>query len=235
MVGSAWPRWHYIVAFDSGRLDDELHRPDEHETQQLRSFLNEDIHHWYNDRWKAKLAERPFDIRGAGGPMSTDTDAFVSFLKARLAEDEAAANATGNLRGPTPTGYRVFGVPGKLAYSTGRLLREVEARQWILARFEYRLTMQPDDAQGPEHWDDLTRHHYETLCDLAASYLTHPGYAAALGKLEARCPCGTDPCEWREICETPEEVADAIAAHLWNTRRRDLVQSEPAPPRMAEW
>ncbi|MFI7691751.1 hypothetical protein ACIBQ6_21970 [Nonomuraea sp. NPDC049655] len=64
VVGHAWPRWFYIVAFDSGRLDDEQHRPDEHETLLLRSFLDEYIEHWYNDRWKAKMAERPFDIDG---------------------------------------------------------------------------------------------------------------------------------------------------------------------------
>lgn len=64
VVGSAWPRWFYIVAFDSGRLDDEQHRPTDREARMLASFLEEYIAHWYNDRWKAKMAERPFDIDG---------------------------------------------------------------------------------------------------------------------------------------------------------------------------
>ena len=38
VVGSAWPHWAYIVAFDSGRLDDERTRPTEHETLLLRSY-----------------------------------------------------------------------------------------------------------------------------------------------------------------------------------------------------
>jgi hypothetical protein len=70
VVGHAWPRWNYIVAFDSGRLDDEQHRPTEHETRLLRSFLDEYIAHWYNDRWKEKLAERPFDIDGGANGVT---------------------------------------------------------------------------------------------------------------------------------------------------------------------
>ncbi|MFC4006587.1 hypothetical protein ACFOY2_05100 [Nonomuraea purpurea] len=65
VVGSPWPRWHYIVAFDSGRLDDEQqHRPTDREARMLASFLEEYIHHWYNATWQYKLAERPFDVDG---------------------------------------------------------------------------------------------------------------------------------------------------------------------------
>lgn len=63
-VGSPWPRWHYIVAFDTGRLDDEPQRPTDHEAQMLASFLQEYIDHWYNATWRHKLGERPFDIDG---------------------------------------------------------------------------------------------------------------------------------------------------------------------------
>jgi hypothetical protein len=64
VVGSAWPQWYYIVAFDSGRLDEENHRPTDLEAAQLRSFLDEYINHFYNASYKATLAERPFDIDG---------------------------------------------------------------------------------------------------------------------------------------------------------------------------
>jgi hypothetical protein len=70
VVGSAWQGWFYIVSLDSGRLDDDQHRPDEHEVRLLRSFLDEYIAHWYNDRWKAKMAERPFDIDGGANGVT---------------------------------------------------------------------------------------------------------------------------------------------------------------------
>jgi hypothetical protein len=70
VVGSAWPGWAYIVAFDSGRLDDEHHRPNERETAQLRSFLEEYLAYWYNPGWIAKMAERPFDIDGGANGIT---------------------------------------------------------------------------------------------------------------------------------------------------------------------
>lgn len=59
-VVSAWPDWNYIVAFD--RDSDE--RPTEAEAAMLASFLQQYIDYWYNGSYKARLAERPFDIDG---------------------------------------------------------------------------------------------------------------------------------------------------------------------------
>jgi hypothetical protein len=70
VVGSAWPRWNYIVAFDSGELDGEQTRPDERETAMLRLFLDEYIARWYSETWKARLAERPFDIDGGANGVT---------------------------------------------------------------------------------------------------------------------------------------------------------------------
>lgn len=59
-VTSSWPDWAYLVAFDR----DSRVRPTDDEAAQLVSFCQEYIHRWYNDTWKARLAERPFDIDG---------------------------------------------------------------------------------------------------------------------------------------------------------------------------
>jgi hypothetical protein len=66
VVGTSHPRWNYIVAFDLNGIDDPefVHRPDEAEAAMLRSFLDEYIEHWYNERWIKKMLERPFDIDG---------------------------------------------------------------------------------------------------------------------------------------------------------------------------
>lgn len=64
VVGSAWPRWAYIVAFDSGRLDGSTEHPTEHETTLLRSFLDEYLNYWYGPWWREEMAKRPFDIDG---------------------------------------------------------------------------------------------------------------------------------------------------------------------------
>lgn len=64
VVGSSHPRWNYIVAFDFDQVDRDGNRPTEQEARQLRSFLDHYIDHWYNQTWKAKLKERPFDIDG---------------------------------------------------------------------------------------------------------------------------------------------------------------------------
>jgi hypothetical protein len=70
VVGHAWPSWAYIVSVDSGRIDDQHHRPDEQETQMLCSFLDQYITYWYNDHWRAKMAERPFDIDGGANGIT---------------------------------------------------------------------------------------------------------------------------------------------------------------------
>lgn len=66
VVGSAWPAWSYIVAFDCGRLDDEEFRPTGREAAMLRSFLDEYIARWCNDAW---LKKRPFDIDGVANGL----------------------------------------------------------------------------------------------------------------------------------------------------------------------
>lgn len=69
VVGSAWPRWSYIVAFDSGRIDSETFRPTDAEAAMLRSYLDEYIGRWYNGTWKAKLKDRAFDIDGGANGL----------------------------------------------------------------------------------------------------------------------------------------------------------------------
>jgi hypothetical protein len=63
VVGSAWPSWFYIVAFDSGRLDDEHHRPTDREVAMLRSFLDE-VLSGLTPWWRSEMAKRPYDIDG---------------------------------------------------------------------------------------------------------------------------------------------------------------------------
>ncbi len=60
------------------------------------------------------------------------------------------------------------------------VLADTAAKQRILARFEYRLSMQPDDAQGPDDWDELTRHYFEVIRDLAEPFASHPDYPKGL-------------------------------------------------------
>jgi hypothetical protein len=59
------PQWNYIVAFD----EESTERPTDAEAAMLASFLREYIDRWYGERWKAKLAERPFDIDGGANGM----------------------------------------------------------------------------------------------------------------------------------------------------------------------
>ncbi|MEV7805064.1 hypothetical protein AB0O28_19145 [Microbispora sp. NPDC088329] len=56
-VTSAYPRWRYTVAFDR---ESEV-RPTDMEAAQLASFIEEHREHWFNETYKAKLSERPFD------------------------------------------------------------------------------------------------------------------------------------------------------------------------------
>jgi hypothetical protein len=69
VVGSAWPRWYYIVAFDSGRLDDETFRPTDLEAAMLRSYLDHYIARWHGESFKAKHRKRPFDIDGGANGL----------------------------------------------------------------------------------------------------------------------------------------------------------------------
>lgn len=56
-VTSAHPRWRYTATFDR---ESEV-RPTDLEAAQLASFIEEYREYWFNDRYKAKLSERPFD------------------------------------------------------------------------------------------------------------------------------------------------------------------------------
>lgn len=62
-VTSFVPRWKYAATFDR----ESEARPTDREAAQLASFIDEYRDHWFNDTWKARLAERPFDIDG-GNP-----------------------------------------------------------------------------------------------------------------------------------------------------------------------
>lgn len=62
-VTSHYPDWKYTACF---HIDSEV-RPTDLEARQLVSFIDEYREHWFNERWKAKLAERPFDI-DSGNP-----------------------------------------------------------------------------------------------------------------------------------------------------------------------
>jgi len=64
VVGSAYPRWNYLVAFDQDSIDQDGNRPTNAEVRLLASFLEEYISYWYNATWKARMRERPFDIDG---------------------------------------------------------------------------------------------------------------------------------------------------------------------------
>lgn len=59
-VTSSHPDWYYIVAFDR----ESEQRPTDAEAAMLVSFLEQYIDYWYNDSFKAKLAQRPFDVDG---------------------------------------------------------------------------------------------------------------------------------------------------------------------------
>lgn len=58
--------WNYIVAFDR----ESTVRPDDAEAQQLASCLRYYIDSWYTESYKARLAERPFDIDGGANGMT---------------------------------------------------------------------------------------------------------------------------------------------------------------------
>lgn len=56
-VTSAYPNWRYTACFDR---ESEM-RPTDAEALILASFIEEYREHWFNDTYKAKLSERPFD------------------------------------------------------------------------------------------------------------------------------------------------------------------------------
>lgn len=60
VVASAWPQWNYITAFDGSSPA----RPTDPEAAMIASFTCAYIDYWYNETWKRRLAERPFDIDG---------------------------------------------------------------------------------------------------------------------------------------------------------------------------
>lgn len=63
-VTSSHPDWCYLVAFDR----DSAARPTDPEARMLASFRDDYIVYWYNDSYKARMAEHPFDIdSGANG------------------------------------------------------------------------------------------------------------------------------------------------------------------------
>ncbi|WP_329131632.1 hypothetical protein OG552_10725 [Streptomyces sp. NBC_01476] len=65
-VASAWADWNYIVAFDK----ESAVRPDSTEARQLASCLRYYIDSWYTESYKARLAERPFDIDGGANGLT---------------------------------------------------------------------------------------------------------------------------------------------------------------------
>lgn len=56
-VTSAFPGWRYTATFDR----ESEQRPTDLEATQLASFIEQYKRHWFNDRYIAKLNERPFD------------------------------------------------------------------------------------------------------------------------------------------------------------------------------
>lgn len=59
-VTSSHPQWCYIVGYDRTSAA----RPTGHEAAMLASFLQQYIDYWYNDSYKAKLAQRALDVDG---------------------------------------------------------------------------------------------------------------------------------------------------------------------------
>ena len=60
------PGWRYVAAYidvDRSRYSwGSQERPTEAEAAMLASFIEEYKHHWFNERYKAKLLERPLDV-----------------------------------------------------------------------------------------------------------------------------------------------------------------------------
>lgn len=57
-VTHAHPQWRYTACFDR----ESEARPTDAEAQMLASFIEEYREYWFNERYKAELSERPFDV-----------------------------------------------------------------------------------------------------------------------------------------------------------------------------
>ncbi len=60
VVSAYGHEFNYIVMFDR----DSAQRPTDAEAAMLAPYLGHYVDHWYTDTWKARLAERPFDVDG---------------------------------------------------------------------------------------------------------------------------------------------------------------------------
>ncbi|WP_042400025.1 hypothetical protein [Streptacidiphilus carbonis] len=65
-VTSSHPDWCYITSFDR----ESPVRPTDAEAAMLGSFNEEYIAYWYNERYKAKLAERLLDVDGGANGVT---------------------------------------------------------------------------------------------------------------------------------------------------------------------
>lgn len=66
VVDSFNPRWKYVAAYidvDTSRYSwGSQERPTDAEAAMIASFIEEYKHHWFNERYKARLLERPLDV-----------------------------------------------------------------------------------------------------------------------------------------------------------------------------
>lgn len=63
IVSNPYPRWRYLTAVVVGDLY-AGQMPTDHELRQIASYTAEYIEHWYNEGYKKKLRERPYDVDG---------------------------------------------------------------------------------------------------------------------------------------------------------------------------
>lgn len=68
VVTSPNPRWSYVAAYIDVNPEPygwgSKERPTGREARMIASFVEEYKNHWYNERYKAKLAQRPLDVDG---------------------------------------------------------------------------------------------------------------------------------------------------------------------------
>lgn len=111
-------------------------------------------------------------------PISTDgmTD-LVAFLRARLDEDEAAADAA---LYPPPGHYDKGWQAETLRKLAARVLAEVEAKRRIVDRYEANLDRQTDPEESQLDADIIVGEYEDwTLPAIAWPYADHPDYAPA--------------------------------------------------------
>lgn len=67
IISSPYPRWCYVTAVMVGEYPWEgmSQRPTDDELRAVASFHDEYVTHYYNERWIAKMAARPFDLDGS--------------------------------------------------------------------------------------------------------------------------------------------------------------------------